>query len=326
MSQIGFDPGYGNTKIYGDGGGLALPSHVAIKQNGHLGRMEGMQLRRPPLAVTVDERAFYVGAGAHDWGVPVESLDYTRLSGSPEVRATLYAALSQYQRRQGAVTSPISLIVGLPLGALGDEGRSIGAEMKAWLSGSHTWQANETTHHITIDQVLVTSQATAALYDYILDENGRFLPDRAASLHEEVGVVSVGFNTLELMVIRDKRPVARFTGGSKHGVRTLLQAMNGPNAYSLGELDDRLRAGLADGAALDLWLSGVSGQIEKQWGDRWRGFAQVILVGGGALLLRSQLSGYFRGKSHLPDEPVLAVARGLYKLLRLQNGRRGGSQ
>jgi hypothetical protein len=70
----------------------------------------------------------------------------------------------------------------------------------------------------------------------------------------------------------------------------------------------------------------VSGQIEKQWGDRWRGFAQVILVGGGALLLRNQLSGYFRGKGHLPDEPVLAVARGLYKLLRLQNGRRGGSQ
>jgi hypothetical protein len=33
-------------------------------------------------------------------------------------------------------------------------------------------------------------------------------------------------------------------------------------------IDDRLRAGLADGAALDLWLSGVSGQIEKQWGDR----------------------------------------------------------
>jgi hypothetical protein len=198
--------------------------------------------------------------------------------------------------------------------------------MRGWLTGSHTWQANDAAHTVTIDQVLVTSQATAALYDYVLDENGRFLPDRAASLHEEVGVVSVGFNTLELMVIRDKRPVARFTGGSKHGVRTLLQAMNGPNTYSLGELDDRLRAGLAEGAALDLWLSRVSGQIEKQWGDRWRGFAQVILVGGGALLLRNQLSGYFRGKCVIPDEPVLAVARGLYKLLRLQHGRRGGSQ
>jgi hypothetical protein len=38
------------------------------------------------------------------------------------------------------------------------------------------------------------------------------------------------------------------------------------------------------------------------------------------------LTGYFRGKGHIPYEPVLAVARGMYKLLRLQNGRRGGSQ
>ena len=326
MIQIGFDPGYGNTKIYGNEGGVALPSHVAVKQNGHLARMEGMQLRRPPLAVTVGERAFYVGAGAHDWGAPVESLDYARLSGSPEVRATLYAALSQYQRQHGAIAEPITLMVGLPLGALGDAQKAIGAEMRSWLTGEHTWQANDTAYSITIDQVLVTSQATAALYDYVLDDDGRFRPDRAGHLNEEMGVVSVGFNTLELMVIREKRPLARFTGGSKHGVRALLQTMNGNGSYSLGELDERLRAGQAGSADLELWLSGVSGQIEKQWGDRWRQFGQVILVGGGALLLRSQLSSYFRGKCVIPDEPVLAVARGIHKLLRLRDGRAGGSQ
>jgi len=324
--NIGFDPGYGNTKVYGNQGGVILPSHVAVKQNGTLARMEGMQLKRPPLAVTVGERAFYVGAGAHDWGAPVESLDYARLSGSPEVRATLYAALSQYQRQHGEMADRISLIVGLPLGALGEDHRAISAEMKQWLSGEHTWRVNDTAHHITIEQVLVTSQATAALYDYVLDEDGRFLPARASHLHDEVGVVSVGFNTLELMVIRDKRPVTRFTGGSKHGVRTLLQAVNSHNAYSLGELDDRLRAGLADSAAMEVWLSAVCGQIEKQWGDRWRQFAQVIIVGGGALLLKSQLSGYFRGKCYIPDEPVLAVARGLHKLLRLRMAAAGGGR
>ena len=324
-TYIGFDPGYGNTKVYGDQGGLALPSHVAVKQNGVLARMEGMQMKRPPLAVTVGEREFYVGAGAHDWGAPVESLDYARLSGSPEVRATLYAALSQYQRQHGEITAPIRLIVGLPLGALGEEHKSTGAEMKQWLLGEHAWAANDAAQRVTVADVLVTSQATAALYDYVLDADGRFLPARAGHLHEEVGVVSVGFNTLELMLIRDKRPVARFTGGSKNGVRALLQAMNGHHAYSLGELDDRLRAGLTDSAALEVWLSGICGQIEKQWGDRWRQFAQVILVGGGALLLKSQLNSYFRGKCHIPDEPVLAVARGLHKLLRLRIGHAGGA-
>ncbi len=246
---------------------------------------------------------------------------------SPETAvwvAALYAALSQYQRQHGAITTPVSLIVGLPLGALGEEHKRTSAEMKQWLTGEHTWQANNAVHSITIEQVLVTSQATAALYDYVLDENGRFQPARAGYLHEEVGVVSVGFNTLELMAIRDKRPVARFTGGSKHGVRTLLQAMNGHGAYSLGELDDRLRAGLTDSAAMVVWLSGICGQIEKQWGDRWRQFAQVVVVGGGALLLKSQLGSYFRGKCHIPDEPVLSVARGLYKLLRWHVSQKGG--
>ena len=50
------------------------------------------------------------------------------------------------------------------------------------------------------------------------------------------------------------------------------------------------------------------------------------MVGGGALLLRSQLTAYFRGKCVIPDEPVLAVARGMHKLLRLRDGRAGGSQ
>ena len=82
MIQIGFDPGYGNTKIYGNGGGVTLPSHVAIKQNGHIGRMEGMQSRRPPLAVTVGKRAFYVGAGSHDWGRDARLVDRrTHLAG-----------------------------------------------------------------------------------------------------------------------------------------------------------------------------------------------------------------------------------------------------
>lgn len=316
---IGFDPGYGNTKIYGKGGGLVLPSQVALKGGGHLTRMEGMRQKRPPLAVTVGSHAFYVGSGAHDWGTPVESMDYARLSGSPEVQATLYAALSQYWRGYGEIASPLTLLAGLPLGTL-DDGK-VTADIKGWLLGEHTWFAGDTSQTAIIDQVLVTAQATAALYDYVLDENGRFQPDRAGQLQEEVGIISVGFNTLEMMVIRDKKPVTRFTGGSKHGVRSLLQTMNENGVYSLGELDERLRAGSLANDAAALWLSGIYGQIEQQWGNRWRQLAQVVIVGGGALLLRTQLTSYFRGKCHIPDDPILAVARGMYKMLCLRDNR-----
>jgi hypothetical protein len=41
----------------------------------------------------------------------------------------------------------------------------------------------------------------------------------------------------------------------------------------------------------------------------------VIIVGGGALLLKDALTRQFNGKTVLSDEPVLSIARGLYKLL-----------
>ena len=47
--------------------------------------------------------------------------------------------------------------------------------------------------------------------------------------------------------------------------------------------------------------------IDPVWVDRF-------LVGGGVLLLNSELTARLNGKAYVPDEPVLAVARGLYKL------------
>ena len=44
----------------------------------------------------------------------------------------------------------------------------------------------------------------------------------------------------------------------------------------------------------------------------------MIVVGGGALLLKETLTRQFNGKAVLPDEPVLSIARGLYKLLMLK--------
>ena len=38
------------------------------------------------------------------------------------------------------------------------------------------------------------------------------------------------------------------------------------------------------------------------------------LVGGGALLLKDTLPARFQGKAIVPDEPILSIARGLYKL------------
>ena len=99
---------------------------------------------------------------------------------------------------------------------------------------------------------------------------------------------------------------------------------NAGSGYSLGELDTQLRAGHLDiSTALPIWEREVTGVIEKQWGTSWKRFAAVLIMGGGAILLKDNLPYAFNGKAYLPDEPVQAIARGLYRLILLQQTRKG---
>ena len=89
----------------------------------------------------------------------------------------------------------------------------------------------------------------------------------------------------------------------------------------MGELDGRLRAGALDTrATLPIWGREVSGAIEHTWGRSWRRFARVIVVGGGALLLNGQLA--FAANAAVPDDPILSIARGLYKMALMQEARK----
>jgi hypothetical protein len=46
-------------------------------------------------------------------------------------------------------------------------------------------------------------------------------------------------------------------------------------------------------------------------------------MGGGALLLKDSLPHRFNGRAYMPDEPVQAIARGLYRLTLLQQSHKG---
>lgn len=330
--NIGLDLGMGACKLFAPGGGVVLPSHVAIADGRVIGRLAGMKAQKPPLKVVVDGRAFYVGDGAHEWGRPVENLDYDRLTGAPEMRAIVYGALTQSLNSGGMAAvhdhtgrrpyfGPSTLYVGMPLEPLTGEGaQATVAAVRDWLRGDHQWEADGHGYTLTVADVKITSQPTGALFDYLLDDDGRFVPERKGHLKEEIGIISVGFNTVELLVVQDTRPVNRFTAGTTAGVRRLLELVNGDEMYSLGELDGRLRAGALDvRTAVPVWGREVSGAIERTWGKHWRRFARVVTVGGGAIILNGQLA--FAGKSYLPDDPVLAIARGLYKMGLMQAGK-----
>jgi hypothetical protein len=317
---LGEDLGMGANKLFGAPGGQQVLSQVATNGTRHLMNTVGLRQRQRPLEIKTEHGSFYVGEGAHDYGRPVENLDFDRLIGAPEMKALLYGSLTRYQQQYGAIAQPIVMMVGLPLQMMsGETAKEFANQVRAWLKGTHAWKADGQEQQVEIAEVKLTPQPVGALFDYVLNEDGKFIPERASLLKQEVGILSVGFNTLELLVVRDRAPVERFTVGQTVGVRRLLELVNPTGAYSLGELDTQLRAGHLDvSAALPVWAREVNGEIEKRWGAAFKRFARVIVVGGGALLLKGDLTRQFIGKAILPDEPVLSISRGLHKLLLLK--------
>jgi hypothetical protein len=255
----------------------------------------------------------------------IENLGLERFSGSPEIQALTFGAFTRHIQQVGPLDAPISVTCGLPLESLsGDSAQATVEGVQRWLRGAHTWQADGQPYSIEIAEVRVTSQPVGGLFDTLLDEDGRFIPARREWFNQEVGVVSIGMSTIELLVVRSRVPVQRFTAGATVGVRRLLELVDGQRLYSLGELDSLLRAGRLDiSRALPIWQEEVFGRIEKQWGTAWRRFAAVILLGGGAILLKDVLPYRFGGKVVLPDDPVLATARGLAKLGLMQAQKKG---
>jgi hypothetical protein len=322
MIQLGEDLGMGANKIWGPAGGLQVVSQVSSNGTHHLSDgIVGLRQAKRPMAVRFDGGSFYVGTHAHEYGRPVENLDFDRLTGAPEMRALLYGTLAQYQDMHGPFDAPVSLMVGLPLQMMMGEGAKAYQDgVKKWLRGTHEFEVDNNSHKVKIEAVRLTSQPVGALFDYVI-EGDEIQRERAHAMLDEVGVISVGFNTLELLVVKDQGAVERFTAGNTVGVRRLLELMNREGLYSLGELDERLRAGrLRDElrTALPIWSREVNGEIEKRWGGSYKRFVRVLIVGGGALLLKDALTSQFGGKAWVPDQPVMSIARGLWKLGRMK--------
>lgn len=310
MKQQAMDFGAGNWKQYGEDGAQILAALVATVQGEALGRSAGLKSRKAPRCIGVGGSRFYVGPGAHDSGRPVENLaDERFISGAPELRALVYATLPQ-------TDETLHVIVGLPQSALSDgQAQDTATAVKGWLTGEHTWTVDGEPRTATVERVTIASQVAGALFDYLLDDQGVFVPARKTHFQEEIGVVSIGMNTLELLVVRNGAPVERFTASITAGVRRVLELVDPQGLYSRGELDEQLRAGHLDiSQELPVWSSEVSGHIERAWGKAFRRFAAVLLVGGGAILLQPTLLGLFNGRSVMLPDPVISVARGLYKL------------
>lgn len=318
--RLGMDPGYGAIKTYGDDGGRYLPSLVSVPRDDRPLSVVGLRTSAPPLEIEIGAARFFVGSGAHRWGRPLENLDLRRFAGTPEMVALACAALLPYAGAE------LELVVGLPLEAARADGAAEAARRLfrglppfRWREGPRgPWREAR----IQAKEVRVTAQPVAAVLDYFLDDEGRPVPERKGEFERPVGVINIGFNTVDLLAVRRREALMDFVAGDTLGVRRLLEhaAFRTGAVWTLGELDEELRRGTLEGLreALDIWEREVLGFIERQWGSRWRGLARIVGVGGGMRLLGPRLAEAFEGKLFVPDDPVFATARGLWKLSRMR--------
>ncbi len=314
IELVAFDPGANAAKARAKPGTVTVPSTIAVNGQAHVHGLAGLRSRRRPLTIAFDGGEFVVGAGAHDFGRPVENLDFERLTGSPEMRALFYATLTCLF--DGHLPKQINLLAGLPIASMtGDSAPETIKRVKAFFTGEHQWQADAVVQHTEIATAQVTGQPVGALFEFFLTDDGAVHPARREDYKKEVAVLNLGMSTVDLLTSRQGQTVERLTGGETLGVQDMLNELSRTSGYTLAELDEQLRAGRLDvSGLLPVWERRVFGYLDKVWGrEGQRRFARVIATGGGIYLLRDALLRRFGARLYLADDPVLATANGLYR-------------
>ncbi len=325
-TNIGLDLGMSSTKLVGPKGEILFYNQASLLNATKMeGSYAGMRNRRRPMVVKGEFGEFYVGKRAHDFGQPVESFDFEHLTGTNEMRALVYGALTVYQKQYGVFDEPLVIAVGLPLQLMsGDAAKRNQGLVQKWLMGAHTWQADGETFTVNVERVAMAPQAIGALFDYVFDMKGEAIQGHEDAMQKECAEISLGSNSVELMVTKRNSDTERFNGGEAVGVRKLFKRIDPKGLYTYGELDmkmrgkddefsDEIKAKLPE--FINSWSVEVKGFINRKWEGAHERFHKIFIVGGGAFLLEKQLSARFNGRTVMPENPVMSIARGLYKLL-----------
>jgi hypothetical protein len=341
LRKIGVDPGFSSVKVAEVQGdditSFLLPSTVGQGADTNSGlSLAGVGIRRrgaKPFQVQFGQYDYLTGPNVAQFTKPLNRMDFDRFTDSPELRASLYAALYKIVNGGG---HDVALAVALPVSVLkdGNEANRVERAMKAWLVGNHYFSVNGVDVHLNIHSVRAkVPQPVASWMDWGMNSEGQWMKG-ADALKAPTLVVDQGFNTLDVLVVQNGQINHRHTGGGKLGMRRAAENL-------MNALDRRFRLTLDLMDANELiWkatkkqpaivylngnpedVSKMAKQAVKQLETDVLQFLEAVmenrqyralLTGGGALSMSTRLMQMFPGATLL-YEPVLANARGLAKL------------
>jgi hypothetical protein len=306
MNIIGYDPGFGNTKVCFNGVDALVQSAVARPRSTGMATIGMKSAGKGSDLVTFDGQNYAVGAGSWNRGEPLTSLDYNSLVSTGRM-AMFYAAMS----RVVPSDAPSTLVVGLPVSLLQDaEQAKTVIEALKLLKREHFFAVNGNEYMVSIDKIKVLAQPVGAYMDWLYDD--RLTP--RVNGKAEVAVIDIGFNTLDIYALANGQVMERFLGGSEVGVFRLLEQLS--SEMDLAEADAQLRSGAINpDGYLSAWMDDVLANIKRTVKNLKR-FNSVILCGGGSVILGNRLKVALESKGatvFVPVHPVSSNVRGFWK-------------
>lgn len=322
LTLIGLDIGSSRIKIKTLDTQMAMASQV-VRDAGHVSRAD-VQLKaaQRPTQIKTTDGAFLVGPNAHAWGDRKEHhdvLDTQRLLGGPKIRALFYGALTEIVRDQRCnFDAPLAVCVGTPVGV----DRAGRTQVESWLAGRHVWQADGVEVTATVQHAHTIPQTSAAVFEYVLKDNGTKDKSREPKAGQTLLAVSGGLWDLQIEGRQwDGKAwveMPAVTHNWAYGSAELYRKFPKANLKTVGTLDQtHLAGGLDDEAAREMWAGEVFELLDGVVGQ-WDAFDTVIPYGG--ILMLPEIQARFAAR--LGDafvklsDPVFAQASGMLKWLR----------
>ena len=315
-----------------------VPSKVGVGTVGmgalSLGGFEKRGREDKPVQIVSDEGAYLVGPNVERYTGLLERFDPSKYADSPELRAVTRAILAEIVN---GGSQDVAVIAALPVDVMmAENAKETIKGVEAWLLGEHRFTYNGKPACVNVHAVKAMAQPVGAFFCWGLDLAGEWTREESDLTEASVAVLDSGFNTLDLLLVRQGRIEKRETGGDNLGVRVAAQEI--ANALkvrygivkSLIEVDAyivqyfekgkvvQIIAGKKEDLtpvvkqALQSLATKTIGFVESRWGNASE-FSYVLLAGGGALALDTPIRRRFPAAEMLPD-PIQANAIGLAKL------------
>lgn len=318
---IGLDVGYYETKLVALSDKKIERSFPSIVGTPDMAKFAAMPERN--FTISVNGTTKLIGKEAIEqsrWAVRREDRSWIE---SEQWKMLFLAALSEITTKK---TEKAILVTGLPVSFF----RVDREKVKSIVLGEHTFRRGEREEQtIEIVDVRVMPQPFGSLFNETLDGNGKIAN---SEMLQPVGVVDIGSKTVNFLLSRDLRDISPKTVSIDKGgwdvARALQERMLEDDRFSDIDYSDHewidavinkyfwygnTKIDITDVLAeiTKEFANEVIAASTQMWGNG-RGVRQILITGGGALLIGEWLIGHFP-HARILRESVLSNARGYFK-------------